>query len=116
MTTKEKIEPALAPEEWASGMADREVMIFGERYGLKSGLVLDDGEAVGVSGRDRHAVAAFALYGQPYGFTWEDVQLLRSIAKGPNAMGNYFIAGLHPRAADLADRIAALLPPAETTR
>ena len=43
---------------------------------------------------DRHGLAALCLYGQPFGFTWDDVAMLEDLDRP-----------------DLASRIAALLPP-----
>lgn len=55
-----------------------------------------------------HAVAALALYGQPFGFTREDVKLLRDEAEG-EWNGEQMDVGR--RLLRLADRIEALLPP-----
>jgi hypothetical protein len=60
----------------------------------------------------RHQLAAIALYGQPFGFTWEDVDLLRDY-------GSYFDDGAERNIDELhslAARIAALLPPREEVR
>jgi hypothetical protein len=52
----------------------------------------------------RHALAALALYGQPFGFTWDDVDRIR--------MAAMYYPGEMARALDgIGDRIAALLPP-----
>jgi hypothetical protein len=66
----------------------------------------------------RHRVAALALHGQPFGFTREDVEILRAIGisqlvGGRNTDINRII---RDRANGLADRIAALLPPSDSTR
>jgi predicted nucleic acid-binding protein len=56
----------------------------------------------------RHATAAVALNGEPFGFTWEDVEILRASTEDPEvAYVNYH------RLRDLAVRIEALLPPRE---
>jgi hypothetical protein len=66
------------------------------------------------SGREveeyRHAHAAIALAGQPFGFTWEDVEFLRC-----EAMNNLDNGWRHDAAFcdSIADRIEALLPPRE---
>lgn len=52
--------------------------------------------------------AANLLHGQPFGFTWEDVNLIRGCVI---RAGREF--GHNPELYDLADRIAALLPPRE---
>jgi hypothetical protein len=65
----------------------------------------------------RHALAALALYNQPFGFTREDVKLLREKV-GPfnadRAIYAYEVAeirSIEAVIASLADRIEALLPP-----
>lgn len=83
----EEIAPALPPEEWAEYLADRLIKL--PRYLMDS---------------DRHWLGAVALQGQPFGFTWADVEALR--AWDPR---NY-----EAELRNLADRIAALLPPRET--
>ena len=95
----EKIEPALTAEEWArihAGEWHEEVLADLDRHSA-------------------HARAALALHGQPFGFTREDVELLRKI--GPfvdrqiidrDAGAYEWLGALMP----LADRIEALLPPA----
>ena len=66
----------------------------------------------------RHALAALALYGQPFGFTRDHVTVLRHMAKWTD-MDDVFAReeNLHwePTAvlSSLADRIEALLPPEE---
>ncbi|MSP63224.1 MAG: hypothetical protein EXR72_23365 [Myxococcales bacterium] len=63
-----------------------------------------------VPGRQaRHLHAALCLYGQPFGFTWEDVDGLRALAEslGGTIHNPESVAPLR----DLADRIAAMLPP-----
>jgi hypothetical protein len=60
---------------------------------------------------ERHAIAALALHGQPFGFTWEDVDWLRAMADWAEEYG---VAADGPAWVNaLADRIAALLPPRE---
>lgn len=116
--------PALTAEEWAdlrSGNTRR------QRQG--NGVAVD-GERV----LNPHGTAALCLHGQPFGFTWEDVDALNAAAEAierevrtdslrsqmqapPNAfvgdLGNQ-LRGLSQRAARLrstARRIEALLPP-----
>lgn len=82
---------------------------------------------------DRHALAALCLYGQPFGFTQEDVRSLEMLAKRAedgakltaqhakdarthkNAEAYVFASAMHSVEAkwfrSLASRIAALLPP-----
>lgn len=84
-----EIRPALDAEdwEWVSGR--------GPLPGIDPGRWSD------------HALAALALHGQPFGFTWEDVDLLHEIKFRNEAEADEL--GL--LAKSLADRIAALLPP-----
>ena len=85
------IEPALTPEEWENPSD-----AFGHGY-----LDLEFGSvdvSLGMYGpktqtQERHALAALLLNGQPFGFTWRDVDNIEDVAP------------------DLAARIAALLPP-----
>lgn len=87
---RERIEPALSAEEWARPM----------NVDLRVETMLElEGEI-----RSRHAIAALALYGQPFGFTRDDVDNLRGIVLG-GEVGRWLES--------LADRIEALLPPKE---
>ena len=87
------IEPALTAEEWAEGAVIYENLT----------------DALGI-GR-RHSTAALCLHGQPFGFTWEDVAVLRDIA-APD-IGTP-LEGDARALTSLADRIEALLPPEDT--
>jgi hypothetical protein len=58
----------------------------------------------------RHALAALALHGQPFGFTWDDVVAAKEAAFELRMMQNRPAAD---RLDDLANRIASLLPPRE---
>ena len=87
-----EIKPALTAEEWAEMAAPP--IIFGKYANRGENLLAwaeDDTHL------DRHQLAAVALYGQPFGFTWDDVDRLRTTND--------------PVLRSLADRIAALLPP-----
>lgn len=97
----ESIRPALTPEEWARQVStgpDGSVEIVVDFGGLVGPhRVVDDPKA-------RHALAALSLHGQPFGFTREDVAMLRSLASDAGLQAEPVI--LH-----LAARIEALLPP-----
>ena len=112
----EPIQPALTPEEWAETTSDPDHAVW-----PPDSLWYD------LSGRSptsslaaaKHAVAADALHGQPFGFTWEDVRMLREAADTEVDDGfppGAYAAPLPESAAlhNLADRIAALLPPEES--
>lgn len=103
------VTPALTPEEWAM-------------LGVDGSPICGQGdEDREYAARKCHAVAARALYGQPFGFTWEDVDALRDgadyIRRADEGESGYYHAPGAPTAPDLAgllreiaDRIAALLP------
>ena len=67
-------------------------------------------DSIDVEPKDRHAVAAMALHGQPFGFTHEDVRLLRNSADNVVSDSNWHYADAEALNA-LADRIEKLLPP-----
>jgi hypothetical protein len=122
------ITPALSAEEWARwndwegaeprtpfvpfpesqpGTREQGVRRYADGIGVVSHDEDPEPEAT-VDGRDRHMLAALALYGQPFGFTRDDLRWLggvRDLVKVGNmprdaAALTYIIA-----------RIAALLPP-----
>jgi hypothetical protein len=89
MAETQEITPALSAEEWAN------MALSGTRRRTDEEIM--------------HASAAIMLYGQPFGFTHEDVTLLRiALQVWPNLTGDGAEA-----IASLRDRIAALLPPEE---
>ena len=118
-----EIRPALRPEQWAGSPR----VVFKEskvKYRDPHGVdlepngtltVFDDSWAVSVLPEDRHALAAVSLYGQPFGFTHEDVEwmrgLVRSAAGALRVSGGYWPECDAEQAASLIARIAALLPP-----
>lgn len=119
----EKIEPALTPEEWKTGKAERNgVLVFtgGYRVGLR---YVDpqrphdpyaDPTSLDVDGRHALAAlapAALALRGQPFGFTWEMVDALRECVNGRRWAEIH--ADRRAAANGAINRIAALLPPRE---
>lgn len=92
MSDETTIQPALNAEEWAHRQ-------FGEAF-----LVLTDGSC-----GSRHAIAALALYGQPFGFTHEDVEVVHS---GVLALRESDCLLLADELQTVLNRLAALLPPA----
>jgi hypothetical protein len=91
-----EIKPALSPEEW------RDVM-SGHWLNLPDSTWDDVARA---TDECQHGAAAIALHGQPFGFTWDDVDRLRSL--------DYMNLDQHedgPTLASIAGRIEALLPP-----
>lgn len=92
-------EPALTPEQWVEMLRDPQWYAYHR-----------DGHAPALPRLgSRHALAAAYLFGQPFGFTQQDVEILRREAD--------IIEQDTPDADDvvryrnLAARIAALLPP-----
>lgn len=115
----EKIAPALTPEEWSLAldesthvMASLDKDGFAELRDKRLRVTLSSSEDTDdIYPNGRHALAALALYGQPFGFTPEDVRLVLGcvIRYGPEKAPN-------PALYDLASRIRALLPPEEKPR
>jgi hypothetical protein len=112
MSTETKIEPALTPEEWTEVDAKRWLTV--ENNDIQRGadadgeylIIYPNGEGAAFQER-RNAVAALLLYGQPFGFTQEDVDaLLESIGNDRQSAN-----AACERAERVAAKIAALLPP-----
>jgi hypothetical protein len=114
----DEIKPALTQQEWAD-IADDPAW-WADRVGE---IAAGAGEVLEwrTNHPRPHAVAALALHGQPFGFTWEDVDLLRDDLTGEHdwawegdqrvdcgEFGDVKAARLA-----LAAKIAALLPPRE---
>lgn len=103
-----EIKPALTAEEWERRTAVRlsasdEYTKFGEGYAVEvlydsDGEEMQCGEVAIGTPESRHAVAALALYGQPFGFTHQELMYLDTFAT----------SGL---IRPIADKIRALLPP-----
>lgn len=107
-------EPALTPEEWGRKA------LYAKGEGREHEF-WDDGwvEVQAYNGEHhmadlsprRHGIAALCLHGQPFGFTREDVKLLREGIVHEQAE---YLPVEATRISDLADRIEALLPPDAT--
>lgn len=87
------IKPALSPEQWKAVEAGKK----GGRYASED--------------FPPHGAAASLLYGRPEGFTWDDVDALRSL----DEVFAVAQTGERRQLLSLADRIEALLPPRENT-
>lgn len=116
----EPVKPALTPVEWAHGGASDGTNFYVEIGGgiEKPSLALYQGD-VGIAFRRgsgfAHAVAALALHGQPFGFTRDHLAHLQRAAgkvRDPHgeAVNEYEIVAM----SQIAERIAALLPPEGT--
>lgn len=111
------MKPALTPEEWRDGKRFDGVML----YPVPGGLMVSDnlsGMATQVFDELFPALAAYALHGQSFGFTREDVDRLRGwridTETGDRIYRDEPSSIRWQEFADaLADRIAALLPPEE---
>jgi hypothetical protein len=97
-------QPARELDTWAKQKRERRPEDDATEYVAKLGLSYD--ERVLVPPPARAALAAFALAGQAFGFTHEDVATVRRAAEllARNETGTALRS--------LADRLAALLPPA----
>jgi len=112
-------------DAWAKGSTDRQATDDATEFAAKLGLTTG-GDCVIVMSRAhetvlvpppaRHALAALALHGQPYGFTPEDLTQLRRAAEW--AASSARAGGASDSARDaaaviqrVATLVAALLPP-----
>ena len=111
------MKPALTPEEWkAPKVYWRQPDKYDEGCGIDMTdplngdwlWVFDGSWSVTLPTESRHAIAALALHGQPFGFTREDVTILLSEAE-QNELDGFEDVGVILRS--LAARIEALLPP-----
>lgn len=127
----DKIEPALTAEEWANSHVERHRSEGLDDYYRplpvaridKDGLHLHYRGSAGVTlsePESRHAAAALALHGQPFGFTREDLELVLlardagrvTVDDGyPVYVGRPLTFGEQNRLRDVAAKIEALLPP-----
>ena len=110
------IESALTREEWMRNKfyddpADPHTSVHGPSSACGSVYLMHNSwdNTADFSIERVQALAAMCLYGQDYGFTWEDVDEIRLEARTAGYMGLYAAAFME----DLADRIEALLPPRE---
>ena len=113
----DKIAPALTPEEWGGDLIDV-IGGFGGHVSWGQGIV--DIRSTLPPERFRHALAALALHGQPFGFTREDVGVLREDAAlwatradfyGLLTVAHQACMTEYRKRVSLAARIEALLPP-----
>lgn len=101
----DSVSPALTAEEWESYLSGEGFGRRGDGWTVLYAAYSKERPAPNV-----HLSAALALYGQPFGFSWEDVDFLRSKARYERDQHGELIADAFDFDA-LADRIAALLPP-----
>lgn len=129
------ITPALSAEEWGKPYTQYEACEYYEAHGERlfnwdDGVQVaqTDGNSLAVNWdgavydeemqpvtTSRHALAALALHGQPFGFAREDVEFLARVIDGDyDGMGlDYWVGKAASVKLDsIRVRIAALLPPA----
>jgi hypothetical protein len=99
------VKKALTDEEWASGPKESVSHLYNVVYWRHDGRLTVDGE---FDGEELHALAALCLYGQPFGLTHADVDLLLRVRD--NLDGDNW-RDMPDGLKNLADRIEALLPP-----
>ena len=97
-------EQVLTPSEWGDRTFKHWDIKVVEHPGALSVLT---GHRQHFDEAGRHKLAAMALHGQEFGFTWEDVDALLVVAK----IADDLTGGQYSRVLSVADRIAALLPP-----
>ena len=109
-TSMSKIRPALTAEEWGH---EKTGVVRPPEAPLRVFVAheLGDSGAFWQKPATEHQAAALCLHGQPFGFTWIHVRILRSSADLVEEIGG---GHYHTEAGELrniADRIEALLPP-----
>lgn len=104
------IEPALTADRWALLDEDPHCNID-----IRVAWACDEACLRDAGPRDeRHALAALCLHGQPFGFTWDDVDRLLVAADRDEETVSYMGGGSYrSKFRSIAERIAALLPPRE---
>lgn len=115
-----EVKPALTPEEWREALGPYEEWEEPGDYMLP---ISRHWEFYGDYHQlDRiHEAAARLLYGQPFGFTWDDVDALRHVLehasnsddRGPYGEGwqSDELASAIATARTVVEKLAALLPP-----
>lgn len=102
MTDTPSIPPALTTLEWAHPCSEKEL-----RWACREVFV---GQGKSLNSVSRHGLAALCLDGQPFGFTQEDVELLRKMRESYDLdLGLDGITA--PVFEGIIAKIAALLPP-----
>ena len=113
MSADAKIEPALTAEEWKQW---RNGGILGLAIKTRVGVAGNERlyvDAIPISApHDYHSLAAPLLDGQRFGFTREDVALLKEVSEAANSVFPLELdESESARLTSIAARIEALLPP-----
>jgi hypothetical protein len=105
-----EIKPALTAEKWETfGNVERSIGIVPVGPDANAGFYAIDGWPM--YNVTHHALAAIALYRQPFGFTREELELMQFLAKANNGWDVEWGGDMCTRAKSIAQKIAALLPP-----
>lgn len=102
--------PAMTVDQWAQWLGDEAQTRIEDANGDVLVLCRDMSGKKSEAGGTNHAIAASALHNKPFGFTAFDIIMLRSRASACL----YEEEGM--ALASIADRIEALLAPAEVTQ
>lgn len=107
------MEAALTPKEWDSGLVYchsgyNRIRIHDDGDGIEFTRGIEKVKLDHWAAEDYYAAAAMLLKDQPFGFTWDDVDLL---TRASNLAIDEFRDDLCDELRELRDRIAALLPP-----
>lgn len=101
-TATPTVAPAMTADEWEWQFSERNVSVTAR---------MREAVEAGAAGH-RHALAALALFGQPFGFTRKDVEFLRAVASDYETPRGYGDVG--ETLLILAARIESLFPPEGT--
>src|SRR5919202_1198749 len=110
-------QPARALDAWREQKPERRSADDPTQYVAQMGITYDAcvtlmsraHERVDVPPPARHALAALALHGQPFGFTDDDARALRQAADALAPVDSRAASEVVSRLRDLAARLAALL-------
>lgn len=103
----DELRPALTPDEWGAFMAG-ELFTEHERADFATWFEYVHGATPATP---EHGIAALALYGQPFGFTQDDLQMCEEQVTLFNGGDNEVDDAEADRWRALAAKIRALLPP-----
>lgn len=106
------MKPALTAEEWAKRCVhdSTDKTISADTTETDCLWLHDEERMTGIAIDRLHALAALCLHNQPFGFTREDVEMLRKIAEWTPGYSWSDVDSKYS-VQSLANRIEALLPP-----
>ena len=111
------MQPAMTVEQWSQWLGEEAQTRIEDATGDVLVLCRNKADKRAEVGGTHHATAAAALHNKPFGFTRADVEALRERTGYGAATidGGYEARTVPSPLASLADRIEALLAPAEVT-